>query len=354
MKLIAYLLPQFHRIPENDAWWGEGFTEWTNTRKAVSLYSGHLQPKEPYENYYYDLTDPAARAWQAKLARTYGIYGFCYYHYWFRGKALLERPVQEIVRSGEPEFPFCLCWANESWTRRWDGGDDHILIKQDYGQEQDWEVHFYDLLNTFKDSRYIRIDGKPLFIIYRPGTIPRCEEMLKLWNRLARENGLTGLYFVRTLGGFPIVEQCGFDASVEYEPHYTFAHSNNERLWNTVSTEGKGHLVLDYDQLWMSILSRSPRRGNDRIIPGAYVNWDNTPRLGVKGQSCIGASPAKFGWYLSRQIERAQTMYGSDYLFINAWNEWAEGAFLEPDRHYGYRYLEEIKKALQRSAGGSC
>ncbi|WP_310829214.1 glycosyltransferase WbsX family protein [Paenibacillus pedocola] len=349
MKLIAFLLPQFHRIPENDQWWGEGFTEWTNTKKAVPLYPGHLQPKEPFEQYYYDLTDRAARNWQAEVAKAYGIYGFCYYHYWFKGKPLLERPFNQVLTSGEPQFPFCLSWANESWTRKWDGGDNELLIRQEYGDEEDWEIHFYELLKAFRDERYIRIDNKPVFIIYRPGKIPRCDEMLNLWNRLAVKNGLDGIFFVRTLGGFEIPSQNGFDASVEFEPHYTFAHGDTQRLWHYMDLGGKEHLVFDYDQAWLSILNRSHHRNGEKIFPGAYVNWDNTPRLGERGQSAIGASPRKFGWYLTKQIGRAKSLYQSDYLFINAWNEWAEGAFLEPDRRYQFRYLEEVKKALEQA-----
>ncbi|WP_042215277.1 glycosyltransferase WbsX family protein [Paenibacillus borealis] len=349
MKLIAFLLPQFHVIPENSLWWGEGFTEWTNTRKAVPLYSGHQQPKEPLEQYYYDLTDAAARNWQAEVAKAYGIYGFCYYHYWFKGKPLLEQPLKQIMKSGEPDFPFCLSWANESWTRKWDGGEHEVLIRQDYGDEPDWENHFHELLGAFRDKRYIRIGNKPLFIIYRPGNIPRCEEMLRFWNSLALQNGLEGIYFVRTLGGFDIPGQGGFEANVEFEPHYTFAHGNTERLWNYMIIEGQEHLVFDYDQVWLSILSRSPHRNGGKIFPGAYVNWDNTPRLGKRGQSCIGASPHKFGWYLAKQIERARTLYQSEFLFINAWNEWAEGAFLEPDQQHRFRYLEEVKKALEQT-----
>lgn len=349
MKIIAYYLPQFHRIPENDRWWGDGFTEWTNTRKARPLYRGHQQPKEPLDNYYYDLTSPGARKWQAEVARSYGIHGFCYYHYWFKGKKLLEQPLEQMLESGQPEFPFCLSWANETWTRRWDGGADQILIRQEYGDPEDWATHFYALLGTFRDQRYIRVDDKPLFIIYRPGDIPECERMLDYWNELAVKNGLPGIYFVRTLGGFPIPHQHRFEASVEFEPHYTFAHSGTERIWQHIRTEGQDHLVFDYDHIWQTILNRSHHRSGESIFPGAYVNWDNTPRLGVKGQSCIGASPSKFGWYLSKQIERAKTLYQSEFLFINAWNEWAEGAYLEPDKYTGFQYLDAVKRALQHN-----
>lgn len=347
MKLIAFHLPQFHQIAENDAWWGEGFTEWTNTKKAVPLYPGHLQPRIPLENYYYNLMDSSARQWQAMAAKSYGIYGFCYYHYWFHGKQLLEQPVKQILRSGEPDFPFCLSWANETWTRKWDGGDRHILIEQTYGEEEEWSQHFYELLDAFRDPRYIKLNGRPLFLIYRPSNIPRCQDMLSFWNKLACENGLEGMYFVQTLGGFPISNLDGFDASVEFEPHYTFAHSGSNAFWRRIKTGDKEHLVIDYDNTWELIINRSHRRDRGQpIFPGAFVSWDNTPRLGDRGQSTIGASPQKFEWYLSRQIKRAKTLYNSEFLFINAWNEWAEGAFLEPDQHYGFQYLEAVKNAL--------
>lgn len=346
MKLIAFLLPQFHRVPENDSWWGEGFTEWTNTRKSRPLYHGHRQPNEPLDHYYYDLTDCSARLWQANLASTYGIYGFCYYHYWFQGKRLLEKPFNQVLQLGEPHFPFCLSWANEAWTRKWDGGDHHILQPQNYGNEQDWERHFYDLLEAFKDERYIYVNNKPLFLIYRPGNIPRCEEMLHFWNNLAHKNGLEGIHFVRTLGGFAVPQQKGFDASVEFEPHYTFAHHHG-KLWHQVATDEAGqHLIVDYDSVWQSILRRSPHRDGETVYPGAFVNWDNTPRLGERGQSSIGASPRKFQHYLSLQIRRAVSTYHSEFMFINAWNEWAEGAYLEPDQHHRYGYLEAVREAL--------
>ncbi|MEN1989378.1 glycosyltransferase WbsX family protein [Paenibacillus hubeiensis] len=349
MKLIAYLLPQFHRIPENDAAWGEGFTEWTNTKKSVPLYQGHRQPREPYNDYYYDLTDPAARQWQAGLAKKFGLHGFCYYHYWFKGKKLLEQPLEQMLSSGKPDFPFCLSWANESWTRKWDGSDNELILRQDYGQEEDWERHFDYLLQAFSDPRYIRIDNKPVFLIYRPGNIPCCEEMLAFWKRLALRRGMDGLFVVRTLGGFGLPKQEGFDASVEFEPHYTFGHSGSERIWSTMRTMGGEHLVFDYDEVWRLMLNRSPRREGEMIFPGAFVGWDNTPRLGVKGQSGFGASPHKFEEYLRRQLKRARQLYRSEFVFINAWNEWGEGAYLEPDKDGEYAYLKAVKKALESS-----
>ncbi|RUS49017.1 glycoside hydrolase family 99-like domain-containing protein [Cohnella sp. AR92] len=353
MKIIAFLLPQFHRIEENDRWWGEGFTEWTNVRRARSLYPAHKQPRVPAEENYYDLTDPAARARQAELAREYGIYGFCYYHYWFAGKQLLEKPLGEVLRSGEPEFPFCLSWANEPWTRRWDGMDSEILMPQSYGEEDDWTRHFECLLEAFRDPRYIRVDGKPLLSIYRPAHIPRCEEMLLHWRKLAVQNGLGGLHLVRTLGGFRSGTSAGFDASVEFEPHYTFAHGMLQPHWDRVRVDGRPHLTVDYDRVWSSILHRSPHRQGERIYPGAFVNWDNTPRKGAEGQSTIGMTPAKFERYLTRQLEKARREYGSEFVFLNAWNEWAEGAYLEPDQEHGYRCLEAVRQALLKQSKAS-
>lgn len=343
------MLPQFHQIAENDQWWGKGFTEWTNVKKAVSLYPNHLQPRSPINNYYYNLMDTEAREWQAETAKAYGIYGFCYYHYWFRGKQLLEGPIQEILKSKTPNFPFCLSWANEPWTRRWDGMEHDVLMPQEYGDEEDWSTHFYSLLDVFQDKRYIRVQDKPVFLIYRSASIPRCEEMLEHWRKLAKQNGLKGIHIVRTLGGFPIAKQDGFDASMEFEPHYTFAHGNIKYPWLKIPVEGKDHLAVDYDKVWTNILERTPHRDGEPVYPGAYVNWDNTPRKGVEGLSTLGMTPQKFGWYLSQQIARARDLYGSEFLFINAWNEWGEGAYLEPDNEYGYTVLYEVKAALEQN-----
>ncbi|MGM0876130.1 MAG: glycosyltransferase WbsX family protein [Bacillota bacterium] len=348
MKILAFYLPQFHQIPENDQWWGKGFTEWTNTRKAKPLFPGHYQPREPYQDYYYNLTDSRARKWQAEMARKYGIYGFCYYHYWFKGKMLLERPFHEVLRTGEPDFPFCLSWANEPWTRRWDGLDQHVLMPQDYGSEEDWKQHFDYLLQAFRDHRYIRVKDKPLFIIYRPGHIPRCEEMLKYWDHLAKQNGLEGIFFVETLNSFPISKVEGFHARIEFEPLYTIVHRKCQELSKIVQGyQGRRH-VMDYDRVWSCILRRTADK-NKKTFPGAFVGWDNTARKGAQAGIFTGATPEKFSRHLSRQIHRAVSIYKSEYLFINAWNEWAEGAYLEPDKKYGFKYLQAVKKALENN-----
>jgi hypothetical protein len=352
-KLIAFYLPQYHRIPENDIWWGEGFTEWTNTRKAQPLFHEHYQPREPYQDYYYDLTDPTARKWQAEIARKYGIYGFCYYHYWFKDRMLLQTPFNEVLRTGEPDFPFCLSWANEPWTRTWDGLEHNVLMPQDYGTEQDWKAHFDYLLPAFLDIRYIRVYNKPLFIIYRPQDIPRCEEMLNYWQGLAINSGLKGIYFAETLGSpSPLPDIGGFEASIEFEPMFTVSHDLTQdilpSLNKTVSSfNGQNLNLVNYDLIWNRILERQAMR-NKQTFLGAFLDWDNTARRGDSAGIFYGSMPEKFGQYLSLQLKKANRM-GSEFLFINAWNEWAEGTYLEPDKRHGYRYLEEVRRALEEN-----
>ncbi len=350
IKLIAFYLPQFHEIPENNKWWGEGFTEWTNTKKSSPLFTNHYQPREPYQDYYYNLLDPSVREWQANLAKKYGIYGFCYYHYWFDGKMLLEKPFNEVLTSGKPDFPFCLSWANEPWSRRWDGSEDQVLMPQYYGREKDWQSHFNYLLRAFMDDRYIRVQDKPIFLIYRPELIPNCSEMLLYWNELAKQHGLEGIYFIRTLNGFhPLSDKTNFDASLEFEPHYTMAHGGCHRMWKGISGYNGRKLAMDYDTLWSCILNRSLVDNETKVIPGAFIDWDNTARLGENASFCVGANPTYFQNYLSEQIHRANHLYQSDLLFINAWNEWAEGTYLEPDKKLKFQYLEAVEKALRNN-----
>jgi lipopolysaccharide biosynthesis protein len=360
MKIIAFYLPQYHRIKENDIWWGEGFTEWTNTRKAKPLFSGHHQPREPYNDYYYNLLDSAARQWQADIAKQYGISGFCYYHYWFRGKQLLETPLKLVLESGEPDFPFCLSWANMPWTRIWyAGADAEVLIEQKYGDEKDWAEHFSYLMQAFSDQRYIRIDNKPVFIIFRPEHIGALDEMLDYWNKLAIENGFEGIYFINTLTGFANIDSNGkFEADIEFEPGYTIKNdlplfSNAGRLSRRLVRKALSALNLNtnmfldrnnYDVIWRQILRRQP--GKKKTFLGAFVDWDNTARRNKNGLILDGASPEKFQKYLSKQIYRAKHDYDCNYIFVNAWNEWAEGTYLEPDKKYGYAFLEAVRTAL--------
>ncbi|MCH6267008.1 glycoside hydrolase family 99-like domain-containing protein [Neobacillus citreus] len=363
MKIISFYLPQFHQIPENDEWWGEGFTEWTNMRNSKPLFEVHNQPKVPLNDNYYDLTNPETRKWQAEIAKKYNIFGFCYYHYWFRGKRLLEKPFDEVLKSKEPDFPFCLAWANEPWTRSWDGKNKEVLMPQNYGGRKDWEEHFNYLIQAFLDQRYIKIDNKPVFLIYRPSSIKDCNEMLEFWNMLARDNGLEGIYFIEMLTAFdntPVSQH--FKAKVEFEPMYTLGH-HMDRYFNLFKkfrnlVRKTSYLfnfeherllnVVDYDRVWDKILkrTRTVSDGASQTFYGAFVDWDNSPRKGREGLIMKGSSPEKFKTYLTEQIKTAKEN-NVEFIFINAWNEWAEGTYLEPDKKDGYKYLEAVKKALE-------
>jgi lipopolysaccharide biosynthesis protein len=354
MKIIAFYLPQFHTIPENDKWWGKGFTEWTNTKKAKPLFKGHYQPREPMNEYYYDLSDINTMIWQSKLAKKYGIYGFCYYHYWFKGKKLLEKPLENMLSDKRVDIPFCLSWANEPWTRAWDGGDKEILMPQDYGGKKDWENHFYYLLEYFKDRRYILINNKPVFLIYRTSNIPKVNEMVEFWDKLAKSEGFDGLYIVETLNTFQKKTYVQTSqAIVEFEPMFTLSNDYPIylKIYDFIYTKlfTNGVLSKQYDKVWNIIINRkSDKYGVKKVFKGAFVDWDNTPRKGKRGLVFIDASPDKFKKYISLQIKNAKQL-NSDFLFINAWNEWAEGTYLEPDKVNGFKYLEALKSALKEN-----
>lgn len=363
-KILAFVLPQFHRIPENDEWWGEGFTEWTNVRKAGPLFPGHYQPRIPAENRYYDLLDPSVHDWQAVLAKRYGVHGFCYYHYWFRGKQLLERPVELLLTRGEPDIPFCLAWANEPWTRAWDGGDHQVLMPQLYGDEADWAAHFDYLLRAFRDERYIRVDGKPMLLIYRSASIDVLEPMLSLWRQLAIGAGLPGLHIVEMLTGFNRDARTQlFDAFAEFEPMYTIRH--RMPYWLRKREKWRKRLIVattrllrrwlgppnsyDYASIW-SILAA--RRIPLRTYPGVFVDWDNSPRRGLeRGMIMRNFDARSFEVGVRAQLRKAQQK-NAPFVFVNAWNEWAEGAYLEPDERRGLMFLEAIRAALAAEIGG--
>lgn len=358
MKIIAFYLPQFHQIPENDKWWGKGFTEWTNLRKAKPLFKGHYQPREPLNDNYYNLLDPTVQKWQANIARKYGIHGFCYYHYWFNGKLLLEKPLEKMLTSGEPNIPFCLSWANEPWTRRWDGGDNEVLMPQDYGEKEDWENHFNYLLRYFLDKRYIKIDCKPIFLIYRTSSISNCNEILQYWEHRAKECGLKGIFFIETLNSFQMTPYSNISKGVlEFEPMYTMsfnrtfyikAQSKLKRIIQKLSRNKFFYLnIFDYDYIWNLIINRKNNYfEGKRLFLGAFTDWDNVPRKIIDAHLFKGSSPEKFERYLEMQMKKTIENHNSDFVFINAWNEWAESAYLEPDKRYGYGYLEAVRNAL--------
>lgn len=361
LRTIAFYLPQFHPIPENDLWWGKGFTEWTNVTKETPRFSGHLQPRLPTEMGFYDLRVPEVMEEQAALARDYGISGFCFYHYWFNGRLILEKPLHQMLRSGRPDFPYCLCWANENWSRRWNGGDTDLLMTQQYSVEDDL-AHFHYLLPFFQDSRYIRIDGKPVMLVYRTEQHPHIVEAAKLWRDEARKAGLQGLYLVRVEGrdldSRP--EMFGFDASVEFMP---------------VGIEGIPHLrkkkrdLRYYVRKWLhrtglrphayylnSVLSLEDVSAAAMAKPEpAHIrfrciapSWDNSARRKENARIYVGGTPEHFyrwaRWAIRRTIDTRRPE--ERLLFINAWNEWAEGCVLEPCRTWGRGYLESFHRAL--------
>lgn len=364
VKIIAFYLPQFHTFPENDKWWGDGFTEWRTVRNAIPYFKGHNQPRIPFENRYYCLDDGGdTLKWQASIAKAYGVYGFCFYHYWFDGKMLMEKPMEILLRRKEIDINYCICWANENWTRAWANKTQEILIEQHYGDKQDWINHFNYFLQFFKDSRYILHENKPVLVIYRPEIITTRQEMFELWDKLAKENGFNGLYLLYQQNKYnPDNDPAGrfFSAGIEYQPQCAMDLRRNRfhripynifsainyvsdkvpSLWNKSFA-----FRFSYDKLWRSILTEFPRR--EGMYPGAFVDWDNTPRHKRRGSFCEGATPEKFERYMRQQIERTKDVYNKDMLFIFAWNEWGEGGYLEPDETNNYKMLEAIKKALE-------
>ncbi|HJA92815.1 MAG TPA: glycoside hydrolase family 99-like domain-containing protein [Candidatus Eisenbergiella merdipullorum] len=352
MKIIAFYLPQFHEIEENNIWWGEGFTEWTNVKKAIPLYKGHRQPRIPYKAFYYNLLDLQTLKYQAKLAGEYGISGFCYYHYWFNGKLLLEKPVELLLKNEDIDIQFCFCWANEPWTRSWDGKNRKIIMPQQYGGMEDWEKHFNYLLPYFKDHRYIKMDNCPMFILYKSEDIKQCGQMIDFFNRRCREYGFNGIYIAEEINGSqkkPVYQNSR--AVVEFEPSYVINDYNNVALMlvKAIREIRKNifhrPIFFSYDRLWKKILKEKLEFSNKQIFFGAFVDWDNTPRRGKKATVVRGYSREKFERYMRLLIKKAEEK-GGEYLFINAWNEWAEGAYLEPDECWGFQKLSIIKKVL--------
>lgn len=345
---IAYYLPQFHPFKENNEWWGKGFTEWTNVSKAVPQFSGHYQPRLPGELGFYDLRVDDVIPEQISLAKQYGVSAFCFHYYWFGGKRLMETPIENFLKDdrAESDFPFCLCWANENWTRRWDGSENDVLIAQNHTRE-DNEAVFYDLLRYFNDSRYIRVDNKPLVIVYRPEIIPNVEGMVEQWRQLAIENGLEGLHLVTTNAfGFSDPESLGFDALVEFPPHSVVAGQINNKL-NVLNSEFTGNVfdytdVVDYSVDRLNTIQEENKGGN--YYPCVMAGWDNEARKPGKGNVFHNASPYEFHRWVKSVDTFSKKNHGKDnkFVFINAWNEWAEGTYLEPDRYYGYAYLSAI------------
>jgi len=363
-KLISFYLPQFHPIKENDDWWGSGFTEWTNVASSFARFPGHHQPQIPADLGFYDLRLDETRDAQARLAATYGIFGFCYYHYWFNGRMLLERPFNEVLSSGKPDFPFCLCWANENWTRAWDGLDRQILMQQQYAPE-DSRQHIEWLVRAFLDDRYIKINNCPLFLIYRFDQIPDVEKMIECWRQKARAVGFSDLYLCAVKTGFVQMNDeeiltLGFDGIVDFQPNrFDFPPARGIRsrffrgarqvlpgaIYQRIKLSVSANNIVDYRAMVEGIM-RKKWPSNYRKFPCVFPSWDNSARR--KSATIIqNDDPSIYGRWIKKSIDNVQTYPDSEkIIFINAWNEWAEGCHLEPDIKYGHKFLQETYNAL--------
>jgi lipopolysaccharide biosynthesis protein len=353
-RIIAFYLPQFHPIPENDTWWGKGFTEWTNAAKAKPMFPGHYQPHIPADLGFYDLRVPETRIEQADMAREYGIEAFCYYHYWFAGKRLLERPFAEVLESGKPDFPFCLCWANQTWTGIWHGAPDRILIEQTYPGIEDHQTHFKVLLQAFSDSRYVTVEGKPLFLIYCWHEIPNVREVMEFWRKLAIESGLRGLYLVAVLHHRDewVPEQYGFDGCVRTyiqplrEQWVSWKHPMKKIKGIWQQKRGVPTIYL-YEKV---LMNGFPKESFERAdYPCLIPNWDNTPRSGSSGVVLHQSTPELFKAQVRKALELTKDLPKEhQIIFVKSWNEWAEGNHLEPDLRFGEGYLEVIRNEIYK------
>lgn len=361
--VFALYLPQYYQTSYNDEWWGEGYTEWTACKKANPLYNGHYQPRVPQHGNYYDLSDPKNIAWQATLAREYGIDGFALYHYYSLGNRLLDVPVEALLAHDEIEVSFYLYWANESWRKAWFGQDPKVVWKQEYGDRDDWAVHFRYCLPFFQDRRYYKIDGKPVFAIYKDNDLPDSEAFISLWNSLAKEAGLPGIFFIKTADFWNGTDKGPYDAIVTREPVYTNSCGMSKlnllkrKVSQAIANVGYKLNVPDkfkrvayrgsYERAWENILNREVEDGT---VLGAFCDWDNSPRRGYNSIVMDGATPDKFGMYMERLFQKAEKIH-SPMIVVNAWNEWAEGAYLEPDERYGDGYLAAVRDARLRVCG---
>lgn len=358
-KVIAYYLPQFHPIPENDQWWGKGFTEWTNVTKSKPLFWGHVQPQLPSDLGFYDLRVPEARESQAELAKNHGVHGFCYWHYWFgNGRRILERPFEEVLNSGAPNFPFCLAWANETWAGVHHGVKSRILINQTYPGESDFEKHFYAIEPAFHDPRYIRVEGKPIFLVYRPLELPAPREFTQLWRKLAEKSGLPGIYFVGIGASDWKPNQNGFDAAILHEPWETLKDvpiAPIDYLCRTVLKRDSAHFLkkigipklFNYKDYVDAFPDKVKDMGFD-TFPCIVPNWDTTPRLQKHAVILNGSNPKLFKELVAKALAQVcEKDAEKQLIFVKSWNEWAEGNYLEPSLLAGRGYLEAIRDSIR-------
>jgi lipopolysaccharide biosynthesis protein len=351
LKPIAFYLPQYHPIPENDEWWGQGFTEWRNVAKAVPNVPGHHQPHVPADLGFYDLRLLEVQKKQIELAKTYGLYGFCYYYYWFNGRRILERPLDQLAAHPELDFPFCVCWANENWTRTWDGLEKHVLLPQNHGPEDD-VAFFNSVLPLMKDPRYIRVDGKPLLMIYRVDLFPDARATAERWRKLAAEAGLPGLHLVAVqFWGINDPRPFGFDAAVEFPPHQYIGPENRPDHFPTITNPQFQGSLVDYVKVATQSVKRP--RPDYRLYRGIVPSWDNTARRQDSPVTMINSSPHEYHAWLRQLADEVRRTQPPEHqlLFINAWNEWGEGCHLEPDLKHGRGYLEATNDVVQGNRG---
>lgn len=371
MKVIAHYFPQLHAIPENDRWWGQGFTDWVNVKRSHAQFPGHRQPRVPQGGDYYDQGTVEVVRRQAEQARAFGVDCFAHYHYWFDGTHLLQKPTDILLENKDIDIGFCLIWANETWSRRWDGQDHHILIAQRHPPTvESWARHFDVLIKYWLDERALRIDDKPVFMVYRATKIEEIGGMFDYFQtRATREYGLSGLHFVNVVQStYPPADYLRhFDASMLFQPFAATTSGNfhpkhvNREWWLPTVHRAAGVLprklreesrlrlgrprLFDYDAIWEEIIA-AKHPGPSPVYEGAYVDWDNTPRYRNRATLYAGASPDKFGRYMRRLLDKVGARPENEQLiFINAWNEWAESAYLEPDEEYGLAYLEALSAA---------
>ena len=377
-RVIAYYLPQFHPIPENDKFWGKGFTEWTNVAKAKPLFKGHYQPRIPADLGFYDLRLPEVREQQAQMARKVGIEGFCYWHYWFgNGKRLLQRPFNEVLQSGKPDFPFCLAWANHSWkTTTWEnGGKDRMIVKQRYLGEEDYTMHFQEVLPAFRDTRYITIEGKPLFAIFDPYNFQDVSNFIKTWQRLAKGNGLKGIYFIAMSNSTSTLQRNADGTLKRVAPNL----QSSERVYNDllnlgfngINSFGKSRAEMLYMGKYMRAVKKllhqylpflpthcinyekitqhffAPEDNWQNVYPSIFPQWDRTPRAGNSEGVYINATPTGFKKHIQDALNIIKNKdVEHQILFLRSWNEWGEGNYVEPDLKYGHGFLDAIKETI--------
>jgi len=333
MKILAFYLPQFHEFDENNRFWGKGFTEWTCLQRAKPIYEGHDLRYPANEIGQYCLMDKSVRAYQAKAAKQFGVFGFCYYHYWFGEKAIMDKPLLAMLKDGEPNLPFCFSWANESWTRRMNGGNGEVLIQKKHGDKPEWKRHFDYLLKFFKHPNYIKLNNKPMLLLYRISDIDNYKKRFEFWQEESKKNGFEGIHLVITLGNFTedYKDICPHvSASVEFFPNFLRSTKVKHQILNNTA-------IYQAQDVFNYITNH--KQVHKIHYRGMLTGFDNSPRSPKISSVITNINPQLFSKTLEIQINRST----EDFLFINAWNEWGEGATLEPDIKFGYGFLKAIK-----------